>query len=380
MGIIAGFFFNSLFMFMGPPGPAEALSSSRISAAKGNGLMSLVQKWNSKYAANSPAVKYQNEKEVVGYYTKDWPTDTLSQNSLNTNASRITTVATFAYKLQATGELVGETPVDALKTAANNSIQTLALVHNLSSAGFDRSLIHSILNDSELKTKTITNIYQVVTVNGFDGVNIDFENVRPGDREALNSFMTELRDKLAPDNLAVTISVPAKTADNPSDGWSGGFDYKYLATVTDRIMIMSYDEHWIGGDPGPVASQPWVEKVAAYAVKVIPKEKVLLGIGNYGYDWIVGKGWHKTVLARNAVSMAEKYGSKIEWDNTNQTPYFYYWDNDQKHVVWFESTESAGFKLDLVNKYDLKGIAMWRLGFEPVSFWDMIEKKLGKLP
>jgi len=138
---------------------------------------------------------------------------------------------------------------------------------------------------------------------------------------------------------------------------------------------MTYDEHWIGGNPGPVASKPWVEKVVDYAAGVIPRDKLLLGIGNYGYDWVVGKGGNRSVPAKNMPELARKYGAAIKWDNQSQTPYFNYWKDGQKHVVWFESTDSAALKLDLVKKYDLKGIAVWRLGFESPDFWDMVEKK-----
>ncbi len=357
-------------LFLITPQITWAAPQSCSSAAKGKGFINLVREWNDRY------LRTNNDKEVLGYYTKDWATDTLSQRSLENNIGRITGVATFSYTLTSSGQITGETPKEALETAKANDTEIYALVHNLTKSGFDRTLIHNVLSSPQLRAKTVDSIYTTLVSNDFDGVNIDFENVPPGDRQALNEFMTLLREKLAPEGFMVTISVPAKTRDNTIDGWSGAFDYQYLGSVADRIMLMSYDEHWVGGEPGPVASAPWVENVVTYSSGVIPKDKILLGIGNYGYDWIVGKGGYKAVPANSALALAEKYGAVIEWDDYSQTPYFYYWENGQKHVVWFESPESAVFKLNLVKEHDLKGVALWRLGFESWGFWEKVEEKL----
>lgn len=347
-------------------------AESRVTEAKGHGLLSLVNRWEKKSVKEQV---YSPDKEVLGFYTKDWSTDTLSHDSLKKNADKITGVATFTYKVTSEGKLVGKAPKAALKVSRQKDIETLALVHNLSTTGFNRELIHSILTDPDARAKTISDIYKTLVKNGFDGVNIDFENISPKDRQYLNYFIEELKAKLGPDALKVTISVPAKTWDNPTDGWSGAFDYNHLAKTADKIMLMSYDEHWLGGSPGPVASQPWVEKVAAYSSSVIPGNKVLLGIGNYGYDWIVGEAGHKTVQQRNAVALALNHGAEIQWDGASQTPYFNYWKSSKKHVVWFESIQSAAFKLELVRKYGLAGIAIWRLGFEAPGFWDVVDEK-----
>jgi spore germination protein len=372
--ILSALMFSSVFWYLPPPGKAEAATTSRITAAKGRGFASLMQRW--KYKLQKQDQNNTNQKEVVGYYTKDWSNDNMSQFSLMNYSTYITGIATFTFRLDSSGKLIGTQHKEAIKISQDNNIEVYALIHNLTSAGFDSNLIHSILSDPRLRTRTILNIYNMLIGSGYDGVNIDFENVPVTDRDALVKFMTELQEKLEPDGYKVTMSVPAKTWDNPRDGWSGAFDYKSLGQVVDRIMLMTYDEHWLGGAPGPVASKPWVEKVVAYAVQVVPREKLLLGIGNYGYDWIVGQGGYKAVPAKKTIPLAKQYGATINWDNNQGTPYFYYWKNSSKHVVWFESIQSSAVKVDLVKKQGLKGIAIWRLGFEEASFWRMVEDKL----
>ncbi len=370
--------FLCLLFFLPPPGQAAAEPVSRITAAKGNGFMGLADRWSNKYIRKVNTQKYKNQNEVVGYYTKNWSNDNQSQYSLQNNAEKITGVAMFSYQLNSSGQLIGEIPGKALQTAWDNNIETLALVHNMSSDEFSGTLIHPVLANPKLRSETVSNIYKTLIRNGLDGVNIDFENVPANDRQALNDFMAELRRKLEPERLKVTISVPAKTWDYPWANWGGAYDYKRLAEYCDRIMLMTYDQHYLKGPPGPVAANPWVEEIIIYAMTVVPKEKLLLGIGNYGYDWIVNGSGYRSVSAANALSTARKYGVSIEWDNYHQTPYFYYWNNSKKHVVWFESTQSAASKLDLVNKYGLRGIAVWRLGLESQDFWNMVYEKLNR--
>lgn len=315
-------------------------------------------------------------RQVLGYYTEDYPGDPTSYGSLLRQASLLDYVATFLYAVDANGRISGTPSKKAMDAAKSGRVRTLALVHNLAPSGFDGKRAHALLQNTNSRAKAISDILDILQRGEYRGVNVDIENVYPSDRERLTAFMTELAARLRPRGYLVTISVPAKTADHAASTWVGAFDYYALGRICDSVMLMTYDEHaWTSG-PGPVASHGWVEKVVKYAITQIPRSKILLGIPAYGYDWNLATGRVTALSYTQAMNRTRKLGIAPLWDATSKSPYFKYVENGARHEVWFESSHSVSPKLDLVNKYDLGGIAIWKLGYEDEAFWDVIRKKL----
>lgn len=314
-------------------------------------------------------------KEVVGYYTEDWPGDTASLQSLQSHADEMSGAATFSFQLKADGSLTGSSPSAAIQKMKTSSGKALVLIHNYNGQAFDKDLIHTILNDPSLQATTIANILAVVQNNGYDGVNIDFENIPGEDRALYTQFISQLSTVLHQNGYLMTVSVPAKTYDE-SNGWGGAFDYSSLGQISDDLMLMTYDEHYFGSEPGAIASAPWVEQVVQYATSQVPSDKILLGLGMYGYDWNLTAGkTAKAISSHEALQQAAQTGADIRWDSTDQVPYYHYNVNGINHVVYFESDSSASFKMDMVNKYNLAGIAIWRLGYEDDGFWQAVNAK-----
>lgn len=313
---------------------------------------------------------------VFGYYAEDWYGDWKALEAVLDHAASVDGVIAFQYAVDASGILTGPGFERLLSEARSRNIPVYALVHNFTPAGFDRDVAHKVIADVPTRTATVENILKVLKDNGMAGVNIDIENVNPGERQAYTDFVRALVDRLRPEGLKVTLSIPAKTVDRLNDGWSGGFDYPALGRLADYIMPMAYDEHWFGGEPGPVASIGWVEAVVKYAVSVIPADKVVLGVPAYGYDWPENGGAGYPVTAAKAIANAGATGARVQWDEQAKVPYYRYTKNGVNRVVYYEDSSSLGYKLDLVVKYGIGGIALWRLGFEDPEMWTVIEQKL----
>ena len=137
---------------------------------------------------------------------------------------------------------------------------------------------------------------------------------------------------------------------------------------------MTYDEHYSGGSPGPVASYPWVEKVIKYALRHFAPDKIILGIAAYGYDWRWGSGKALTYSAIQKLIDSHKIFPK--WHNLYRTPYFTYRSWGINHEVWYENRYSTVAKMELVRNYGLKGVAVWRLGYEDPAIWTAIKQKM----
>lgn len=327
--------------------------------------------------ANPPPLsKPAGAKEVVGFYAEWWGNDTASYNAMAKHKDSINTIAPFWATLNADASVTdrgGNDHAAVVKYTKANSIQTLLLVNNAKSTGAVKP-VHTVLSNPSLRKKAIDNLEAFIKKYQMDGINIDFEEVPPGDRDNLTDFMRELYVRLKPQGYLVTIDVFPKH--NESIDISKAYDYAKLAQYADKIMLMTYDYHGRWSGPGAVSDIVSVERDLQYALKFIPKHKVYLGIPGYGYDWS-SKGVESLEYApiQNLIS---KHAAKVEWDDASKSPYFRYTGTDGiKHEVWFENSYSLRFKLDLVNKYDIAGIALWKLGSEDQAYWPMIQSYFG---
>lgn len=314
-----------------------------------------------------------SKKMVLGYTTYYYSGDSSSYNSMASNTSTIDEIATDTYTADSVGNISGLIPTNQITYANNNGIKAFAMITN----NFDGAIAKSILESSQNRTTLINNIVNALKLNGYKGVNIDLEGVYYYDRSYLTTFMNELYTALHPQGFYVTMAVPEKTSDSPTASWNGAYDYAALPNYSDQIVLMTYDEHYPGGTPGPIASIGWVENVIKYAVTVIPREKILLGTAAYGYDW---SGSTTKAYGLSAIyNLALTTASTINWDPISQAPYFNYIDSTGiSHSVWFENAQSLNYKLDLVNSYNLSGIAIWRLGLENADYWTSIKTKFNR--
>ncbi len=216
-----------------------------------------------------------------------------------------------------------------------------------------------------------------------DGVNVDIENVTETERALYTDFVKLLRDKL-PKEKNVAVAVAA----NPwglTKGWHGSYDYSALAKYSDYLMIMAYDESYKGGEAGPIASYSFVEATIQKALTEVPKEKLVLGIPFYGRYWKNGAAQGGYGLSNTEVArLVSDYNGLVHFDDKKKSPYAVITINandvkpyvsgsmleDGTYTIWYENETSIKSKLELVNKYDLKGTGNWSLGQETKDTWN----------
>ncbi len=239
---------------------------------------------------------------------------------------------------------------------------------------WNRDVGRAALNNRDILVSEIANI---INKYNLDGINVDIENVTVEDRDSFTLFVKALRDAL-PKEKEVSVSVAA----NPhgyTEGWYGSFDYSRLAQYADYLMIMSYDEHYETGDPGPVASVGFVEESIKYALKYAPPSKIVIGLPFYGRYWkddgsIKGKG--TSLIKIN--ELIGKYNGTVTFDNYSKSPMATVNITDYeagfpmgKYTIWFENEQSILGKLNLIEKYNLKGAGSWSLHQATQNIWDV---------
>ena len=325
----------------------------------------------------TPGSVRQETREILGYYTYYSPKDKGSYHSLASFHSFLNETAILSFAATETGEIVGTAPQEGLQLAREKKVGSFVGISNAPKGNFDPKVAHAVISDPGVRQKAIAKIVQVVKSNGFQGANIDFENMYPGDRAAYTAFITELATKMHAEGAKVYISVTAKTTDSPKSNWVGTFDYAALGKVVDRMQLMTYDENGSWGEPGPVASAPWVEKVLKYATSQVPAEKLLIGLPAYGYDWNLNDKKANKAVAWKATKLLTKKGAAPKWDDKSKSPHLTYQAEDgSQHVVWYENPDSIRAKVQLAMKYKLAGVSVWRMGLEDESFWQAVQSGL----
>jgi len=266
-------------------GPITYNSVTQLESKNGLAVDGVVgeAEWNILYERSSTPI-------VFGYYTTDYPGDKLSYGSLSGDNHNVGQTAFFDFCIDEWGSLNGTVSVEGIKLARQKGSKALMVVHNISGS-IDSRAANSIFSNQTYSRNLINNIVYIIEKNGYDGVNIDIEGISANNRSSFNSFLNELNNRLEANGRLLTVAVPAKTSAE-GNSWNAAYDYNTIGRLADYVVIMSYDEHWINGKPGPVASVPWVTSVLDYTVGAIPPQKVLMGIAAFGYDWPDGqRGW-----------------------------------------------------------------------------------------
>lgn len=263
------------------------------------------------------------------------------------------------------------------KTLVESMRQKNIKVVPLLSNHWNRSAGEQALKNPE---KLADQIVQAIHQYDLDGVNVDIENVTSTYRDAYTQLVRSLREKL-PEEKEVSVAVAA----NPNGwttGWHGSYDYAALGKYADYLMIMAYDESWQGSDPGPVASIDFVERSISYALQHVPAEKVVLGVPFYGRVWSEDGNFNgQGVSLKTLEKFFTDYGATITYSEAEQSPKaeFTVSAGDKvhtlngktltpgKYTVWFENEQSLESKIQLVHRYNLKGLGSWSLSQAPDS-------------
>ncbi len=288
--------------------------------------------------------------------------------ALSSHPEQIDILSPAWFNVDADGNISGHDSPAVSTFARAHGIKLVPIVAN---GNFQASVSHSLTVDGNRQTRMLDSLQWLVNNFGYDGVNIDFENVAGGDRDGLNAMMFNVSQRLHPLNKLVTIALPSKTHETFS-GFSGGFDYAGLAPNVDYAVLMAYDQHYSGGPAGPIADIAWVNDVLNYAESIFAPGKLLLGLPLYGYNWNVSVGGTAKPMAYgDVVTTVFAYGAQIRMVDAAQSPTFTYDGGNGIHQVWFENSTSLQAKLDLASNKGVAGWAAWRLGQEDPNFWTL---------
>ena len=248
----------------------------------------------------------------------------------------------------------------------------LLMVSNFNSLAqeFSKQELRALLSGPSSRARAIEQLAQVVKANGLAGVLVDFEVADnfPHLHELSMAFTRELEAVLHPLGKTVAYAIPASIDDK---------DLREIAGTVDQVFAMLFDEHYSGGDPGPVASQQFYADRARAIAAVVPRDKLMLMVGAYGYDWNDrnGKIAADEVTFQDVMRVLRDSGAVMRLDRASLNPVVTFQSRDSTdHEIWYLDGITAYNQIRLAQSLGVSGVAFWRLGSEDPSLWRVLDE------
>jgi len=248
-----------------------------------------------------------------------------------------------------------------------------SFISNSGRAGFDPALGVAMIHSS---TTSLAKFVADVHAKGWNALQVDIESLPESVAEDYEKFLDRLIQLCTPLHMRVSIALHAKTS---SQGGYEGARFQRWEKLREKnldLIVMAYDEHWSTSDPGPIASLKWVDAVVQYAQSVLPSDKFVLALGNYGYRWTQvatrnGKAKHWLGVPLMSFELdrlvrSAKHAKNLPLADRADGLKYMLGPHD---VVAFEDSKSLKLKIDHFSslKIPVQRFAIWRLGEGPVS-------------
>ena len=301
-------------------------------------------------------------QQVVGFYV---PWDDASKASLVRHIGQISWLVPDLANVVGPQHKFTFTPdrvLDAVLRNGTNRPKILPMVQNAQNGKWDGDGFAALVHSPKARKTLLDQIEPMLVREQAIGVVFDFENLPASAQRDYVRFIAEAKARFGPKGLLVTLAVPVGDPD---------WNLKAYARFADRLFIMDYDEHYLEGEAGPIASQRWFVDRMREAVSAIGPAKSIMAIANYGYDWEKGNAEAGIVSVEEAWLTAHDSQTKIHFDPDSGNSTFAYADDDgHSHIVWFLDAASGWNQLRAADAAGVSAVALWRLGSEDPGIWD----------
>ena len=263
-----------------------------------------------------------------------------------------------------------------VEEAHRQGLQVWGLVNDFS-PDMDNSVM---LASTQARRNCISQLAGYATTLGLDGINIDFEHIDPGDAFTYTEFVREI--SIVCRKLGLVLSVDTY----PPYDFNAYLNRPEIAAVSDYLINMGYDEHYVGSESaGSVASLGYEEgAINNLLLMGVPADKLISAIPFYTRIWYTSRDTEGNTyinseeLSMNAVrATLESWNLTPTWDPVTAQNYIA-WNTDDGVLceIWIEDAASLERKALLVSANDLGGCAIWALGFQDDTVWDVLSQTL----
>jgi spore germination protein YaaH len=317
-----------------------------------------------------------------------------SYESFVANVDRIDILAPSSYNIDEDGVVYGEVDPMVLELAREHDVRVMPLLVN---RGFNQADLTTFLRDESARARVIETLVELCRRHGYDGIQIDIENLSIHDRDVFTEFYRAAAAALHAGGYEISAAVVHKPDELAGatayqewlfDSWRGGYDLAAMAEVSDFLSVMTYSQHTRRTPPGPQAGLPWMEDVIDVFLEHMPADKLSLGIAVGSPHWYTSYEEQITPeLARSyarvethgwATHLIERSGAELHWDDEQKVSYAYFPVEGTWEWIFLEDGRSFGARLDLVRRRGLRGFSVWVIGHEDPGIWELLPPRAGR--
>lgn len=269
------------------------------------------------------------------------------------------------YSANSNGTVLNRKPAESVVTeflgyCKENNIKVIPTVGSYS---YD---VTNVLFASETAyMKHVQNIIAEVEKYDFDGIDIDYENIKRDKKDNYINFLTQLGVELNEREKILSVTVFAQ--------WGDDIEYKnhadtiytqdltLISEIADQVRVMTYDYTLQSSStPGPIGPIDWMEDVLQYTLSKVPKEKVWLGVHLYGYRWKNGEATALTPASFKIIVSNPNIGAQFKEDIGEG--YAQYGCDSTTCYLYYQSKEGVNLRRELASEYEVAGVSYWSIG------------------
>jgi spore germination protein YaaH len=310
-----------------------------------------------------------------------------SVQSFLDHADKIDILVPGWYSTDVHGMVWGGPNAQVMQVAHDHHVAVMPIIGG---SAMGTAEYHQFFNDEAARHAMDEALVRICKQNAYIGIQFDFEDIDWQDSAALSKTVAETAAALHAAGFQLSIATVPNAPGYPPEtaysawmfrDWRGAYDLKALAQSADLICLMTYDQHTAYTPPGPVAGYPWVLENLKYALAVVPKEKLSLGIPVYGYHWFAGVPVGGKNVPNNsaeyigtpaAMQLAHAYNAKLQWDPEDKTAWFYFYRAQDREYIFYTDARTFAARYDLVKQEGLEGFCSWVLGEEDPAIWQLL--------
>ena len=342
---------------------------------------------NNPYLSNREYI-YPGDTIVISYTRKGLLTThgntvpTINKATLRKTLPYLTYISVLNYTATNSGDIISYyDDTEIIQISKAYGVAPLMLLTTLTIQGeANLGVDFDILLSEDFQNRQIENILTILKSKGYFGLNLSLQYISLTNIQLYEDYFVKVTNRLNNEGYQVFVTINPNINVVNNEVTFQEVDYSIINRLAQNIIFTSYEWAFSINPPSPITSIYQTEVFLEYVLNYIPPDKIIIGIATLGYDWelpyVAGISNVNLISFDNVNDFAKEYEATIQFDDVSQTPYFIYTTNEfVNHVVWFINSRTINAILDLVSKYNLKGISIWNITVFNPQLWLIVNSQ-----